>query len=422
MVGGCCAIKLMSSSWLVALTWQLLIPVIAKFWALAAGSNLVVDLGGYVGMVSSGGLVALCDNCCVQCCNWHGLWPWGSRCSPAHVVVYIAPALAVIAAPAPDLEHIAPDSAVIAVRAPGVELITPAPSAIAAHAPWWSTSCQVLQWSQHVCLWWSCRTRSCRDRGTCAVVECIVPAPAVSCSSNGVHGTVSWSSRLWIIASEKPQRGGERVGDHPPRTEFLSLPTAPFAVRSLSAARSASAVRRSSASWSTFCVNLISYAGPVQFQRQQCVTLHQLQVWSTLLSFLRRHSSHLLLLGLSTCACGGAHRAIASCGLRSSAPAVCVAPAPVVEFISPSSAVSDPVGASWSRELWSQMSWPGGCRLLLRSQGSSRSRVHLARRLRRGLNCQKLFRATLKRVVRQRLRGMNMNGNLCAVSALRVSV
>ena len=40
------------------------------------------------------------------------------------------------------------------------------------------------------------------------------------------------------------------------------------------------------------------------------------------------------------------------------------------------------------------MSWPGGCRLLLRSQESSRSRVHLARRRRRDLNYQKLFRAT----------------------------
>ena len=43
---------------------------------------------------------------------------------------------------------------------------------------------------------------------------------------------------------------------------------------------------------------------------------------------------------------GGAHRAIASCGFCSSAFAVRVAPAPVVEFVSPSSAVSDPVGAS----------------------------------------------------------------------------
>ena len=71
-------------------------------------------------------------------------------------------------------------------------------------------------------------------------------------------------------------------------------------------------------------------------------TPHQLPLWSTLLSCLRRHSlyqrwqcqwnSSLLLLGLSTCASGGAYRTIASCGLRSSAPAVCVAPAPVLEF------------------------------------------------------------------------------------------
>ena len=71
-------------------------------------------------------------------------------------------------------------------------------------------------------------------------------------------------------------------------------------------------------------------------------TPHQLPLWSTLLSYLRRHSlyqrwqcqwnSSLLLLGLSTCASGGAYRTIASCGLRRSAPAVCVAPAPVLEF------------------------------------------------------------------------------------------
>ena len=71
-------------------------------------------------------------------------------------------------------------------------------------------------------------------------------------------------------------------------------------------------------------------------------TPHQLPLWSTLLSCLRRHSlyqrwqcqwnSSLLLLGPSTCASGGAYRTIASCGLRSSAPAVCVAPAPVLEF------------------------------------------------------------------------------------------
>ena len=36
--------------------------------------------------------------------------------------------------------------------------------------------------------------------------------------------------------------------------------------------------------------------------------------------------------GISTCASGGAHLTIASCGLRSSAPAVCVAPALVVEL------------------------------------------------------------------------------------------
>ena len=71
-------------------------------------------------------------------------------------------------------------------------------------------------------------------------------------------------------------------------------------------------------------------------------TPHQLPLWSTLLSCLRRHSlyqgwqcqwnSLLLLLGPSTCASVGAYRTIASCGLRSSAPAVCVAPAPVLEF------------------------------------------------------------------------------------------
>ena len=56
------------------------------------------------------------------------------------------------------------------------------------------------------------------------------------------------------------------------------------------------------------------------------------------------------------------------------------------------------------------------------SKEGLRGRVHLARRLRRNFNCQKLPRATLRRVVRQRRRGMNMNGNLCAASALRVSV
>ena len=71
-------------------------------------------------------------------------------------------------------------------------------------------------------------------------------------------------------------------------------------------------------------------------------TPHQLPLWSTLLSCLWRHSlyqrwqcqwnSSLLLLGPSTCASVGAYRTIASCGLRSSAPAVCVAPAPVLEF------------------------------------------------------------------------------------------
>ena len=71
-------------------------------------------------------------------------------------------------------------------------------------------------------------------------------------------------------------------------------------------------------------------------------TPHQLPLWSTLLSCLRRHllyqswqcqwNSSLLLLGPSTCASVGAYRTIASCGLRSSAPAVCVAPAPVLEF------------------------------------------------------------------------------------------
>ena len=53
-----------------------------------------------------------------------------------------------------------------------------------------------------------------------------------------------------------------------------------------------------------------------------------------------------------------------ACGFCSSAVAVCVAPAPVAEFISPSSTVSDPVGASWGRESWSQVSWPGVCWLL----------------------------------------------------------
>ena len=127
--------------------------------------------------------MALCDKCCVQCCSWHGLWPWGSRSSPAHGVVYIAPAPAVIAAPAPDLEHIAPDSAVIAVRASGVEYTSLVPAAsFVAPAP---------AWTQYLRLWGSTPSR--RQLWVTQFGSC-----SLCCASTrgGVH--------LSIVCGERP--------------------------------------------------------------------------------------------------------------------------------------------------------------------------------------------------------------------------